>query len=175
VAGAVKANPGLYFGAFPASDWPLVIASWTAGDLLRLAPHAARVDLTLHHTGALSATVRDATVSAPPSAGPRPVADIVRAGMWHVELSRSTTVHVTADRVVPEPYPARTWSGLTVTVHSELDATLFGLPDGSWWRDGVNRFGRLMTNPRHRPPEGQHIRVTDEATGESAELPLADH
>jgi hypothetical protein len=168
VAGAVKANPGLYFGAYPAEDRPLVIAAWTAADLLRLAPDAPCVDVTLHRGGALSATVHGATVAA----GTRPVADVIRSGMWYTELSRATTVHTTSPRAIPrQGGPQQVWSGLTVTVHSDLDASLFGLPDGSWWRNGVARFAKLLATPRHRPPDGRHVRVLEEATGERAELP----
>ncbi|GAA3453151.1 hypothetical protein [Dactylosporangium matsuzakiense] len=165
MAGSVKANPGLYFGAYPAADWPLVIAAWTAADLLRLAPSTPTVDVTLHHNGALSATVRGATVPA----APRPVADIIRSGMWYTELSRTTTIHATTPHATPGP----AWTDLTVTVHSDLDADLFGLPAGTWWHNGVQRFAGLLTNPRHRPPDGRHVDVWDEATGERAELPLA--
>jgi hypothetical protein len=162
VTGAVRANPGLYFGAFPASDWPLVLAAWTAADLLRLVPTpAACVAVTLHRGGALSATVGGAAVIAPPS-DPRPASELVRARMWYAELARATTVRVT---------PEAGWSDLTVAVHIELDAQLFGLPDGSWWRSGVTRFARLLATPRHRPPAGSVVRVTDEATGETADLP----
>ncbi|MFI5910011.1 hypothetical protein [Dactylosporangium sp. NPDC051541] len=166
MAGSVKANPGLYFGAYPAEDWPLVIAAWTAADLLRLAPKTPAVDLTLHHNGALSATVRGAEVRA----DPRPVADVIRSGMWYTDLSKATTIHATSPH--PVPTASNTWSDLTVTVHSTLDANLFGLPDGTWWRNGVTRFANLLTNPRHRPPDGRHVDVWDEATGERAELPL---
>ncbi|WP_433203453.1 hypothetical protein ACQP00_34155 [Dactylosporangium sp. CS-047395] len=167
----MKANPGLYFGAFPSSDWPLVIAAWTAADLLRLAPDTASVDLVLHRGGALSATVHGATVTAPPHADLRPVADIIRAGMWYTELSRNTTVHTTSERAAPPSGPRRVWTGLTVTVRSELDAAVFGLPDGSWWRDGIPRFAKILATPRHRPPDGRHVHVFDEAAGDVAELP----
>ncbi|MEU7867434.1 hypothetical protein [Dactylosporangium sp. NPDC049140] len=160
--GAVKANPGLYFGSFPAVDWPLIIAAWTAADLLRLAPGTPAVDVTLHRGGALTATVRGATVEAPPAAGRRPVADIIRAKMWYTELSRATTVQTTSDH-------GR--NGLTVTVHSDLDANVFGLPEGSWWHNGVTRFAKVLSTPRHRPPDGRRVHVTDESTGETAELP----
>ncbi|WP_433075448.1 hypothetical protein ACQP1P_29235 [Dactylosporangium sp. CA-052675] len=172
MSSAVKANPGLYFGAFPAADWPLVIAAWTAADLLRLAPAAPVVDVILHRGGPLSATVRGATVAAPPHEARRPVADIIRSGLWYTELSRSTTVHTTSDHPSPLPGEAdRVWSGLTVTVHSELDANLFGLPDGTWWRDGIARFAKILATPRHRPPDGRRVHVTDERTGERASLP----
>ncbi|HTJ37442.1 MAG TPA: hypothetical protein VL738_29795 [Dactylosporangium sp.] len=166
----MKATPGMYFGAFPAADWPLVIAAWTAADLLRLAGDEPRVDLVLHRGGALSATVRGARVTAPAADPQRPLADVIRAGMWYTELARSTTVDTG-----PPATPALTdghyvWTALTVTVHSELEGSLFGTPASQWWRDGVTRLRAVLATPRHRPPDGHRVHVTDETTGETAVL-----
>ncbi|MER7007058.1 hypothetical protein ABT297_29025 [Dactylosporangium sp. NPDC000555] len=171
VSDSVKAHPGMYFGAFPAADWPLVIAAWTATDLLRLAEQTSRVELTLHTGGGLSASVRGARVTAPISGDGRPVGDIIRAGMWYTELSRSTVVDV-----APPGEPQLTgdellWSGLDVTIRSELDPGLFGVPAADWWRDGVTRLAAVLATPRHRPADWQRVHVTDEETGETADLP----
>ncbi|WP_432971729.1 hypothetical protein [Dactylosporangium sp. CA-233914] len=171
MAGSVKANPGLYFGAYPAADWPLIIAAWTAADLLRLAPAAPHVAVTLHRDGSLSATVCGATVTAPSSGDQRPLPDIIRAGMWYTELSRATTVTITPECPPVVLGPERMWSGLTVTIGSTLDASLFGLPEGTWWRDGVPRLAKLLAAPRHRLPGGRRVHITDGSTGETAALP----
>ncbi|WP_432824877.1 hypothetical protein [Dactylosporangium sp. CA-092794] len=171
VSASVKANPGMYFGAYPASDWPFVIAAWTAADLLRLAPYAPSVELTLHCGGGLSAAVSGARVTAPAMPSPRPLADVIRSGMWYTELSRATTVDAGPERAPQLTAGEHVWYDLDVTVHSELDASLFGMPDGSWWRDPLTRLGAVLATPRHRPPDGQRVMVLDETTGNTADLP----
>jgi hypothetical protein len=171
VSDAVKAHPGMYFGAYPAADWPLVIAAWTVADLLRLTEGEAHVRLVLHRDGALSAAVRGARVTAPAVGDPRPVGDLVRSAMWYVELARTTAVHAGPQRAPELLGGRRVWRGLDVTVHSELDGDLFGLPAGGWWRDGPARLAVVLASPRHRPAGGQRVHVTDEATGATADLP----
>ncbi|MFG2041054.1 hypothetical protein [Dactylosporangium sp. NPDC048998] len=168
---SVKAHPGMYFGAYPAADWPLVIAAWTAADLLRLAKEAPRVELTLHRGGALSASVRGARVTAPAAGDAQPVGDIIRTGMWYTELSRSTVVDVAPPCEARLTGGEHVWCDLDVTIRSELDPGLFGVPACDWWRDGVTRLAAVLATPRHRPPDGQRVHVTDEATGETADLP----
>ncbi|MEV8515326.1 hypothetical protein [Dactylosporangium sp. NPDC051484] len=171
VSDSVKAHPGMYFGAYPAADWPLVIAAWTAADLLRLAERTPRVELTLHGGGDLSASVRGGRVTAPAADDARPVGDIIRAGMWYTELSRSTVVDVAPPGEPQRSGGERRWSGLDVTIRCELDPGLFGVPAADWWRDGVTRLAAVLATPRHRPADGQRVHVTDEATGETADLP----
>ncbi|MEV6925282.1 hypothetical protein AB0M46_12375 [Dactylosporangium sp. NPDC051485] len=166
----MKAHPGMYFGAYPAADWPLVIAAWTAADLLRLAGDGARVELVLHRGGALSASVRGASVTAP-LGEEKPIEDVIRSGMWYTELSRATAVAAGPQRPGELVGGEQVWRDLDVTVHSDLDGALFGVPDGQWWRDGVSRLAAVLATPRHRPADGQRVHVTDEATGERAELP----
>jgi hypothetical protein len=161
----------MYFGAYPAADWPLVIAAWTAADLLRLAERAPHVELTLHAAGGLTAFVRGATVKVPIGEPRRPVGDVIRAGMWYTELARTTVVDVGAAGA-PEAVGAEyVWRDLDVAVHSELDGAFFGLPGGGWWRDGILRLAAVLATPRHRPPDGQRVHVIDEAGGVFAELP----
>jgi hypothetical protein len=171
VADSVKAHPGMYFGAYPASDWGLVIAAWTAADLLRLAVDAPSVEVRLRADGGLTAMVRGARVTAPVEHPARSAREIIRGGMWYTELAKSTVVDAGAEREPEHEGAEYVWHGLDVTVHSELDGDLFGLPGGGWWRDGITRLAAVLATPRHRPPDGQRVHVVDEATGASAFLP----
>jgi hypothetical protein len=169
---AVKAHPGMYFGAFPASDWPLVVAAWTSADLLRLAAEPGSVALVLHRDGALSASVHGARVSAPAAGIPGPVTDLIRAGMWYTELTRTTVVDARPQRAPELAGDEHVWRDLDVTVRSELDGDLFAaVPPADRWRDGVTRLTAVLATPRHRPPDGRRIHVTEEATGTTADLP----
>jgi hypothetical protein len=162
----------MYFGAFPAGDWPLVVAAWTAADLLRLAEDAPSVELVLHRGGALSASVRGARVSAPAAGPARRVADLIKAGMWYSELARTTAVDAGPQRAPDLIGEEQVWLGLDVTVRSELDGDLFaGVPAAERWRDGLPRLTAVLATPRHRPPDGRRVHVIDEATGATADLP----
>lgn len=161
----------MYFGAYPACDWGLIIAAWTAADLLRLAADAPAVELLLRADGGLSATVRGATVTAPVENPGRSVGEIVRGAMWYTELAKSTVVNAGPEGEPEHEGAEYVWRGLDVSVHSELDGELFGLPGGGWWRDGIDRLAAVLATPRHRPPDGQRVHVVDEATGASAYLP----
>jgi hypothetical protein len=172
VIDAVKAHPGMYFGAFPAGDWPLVVAAWTAADLLRLAEDAPSVELVLHRGGALSASVRGARVSAPAAGPARDVTDLIRAGMWYTELACTTAIDAGPEDAPELIGDEHVWLGLDVTVRSELDGDLFGgIPAEARWRDGLPRLTAVLATPRHRPPDGRRVHVTDEAAGETADLP----
>lgn len=167
---AVKANPGLYFGSYPAEDWPLIVAAWTAADLLRLAPSAPSVALVLREGGTLSATVRGAVVTSP-SPSPSSVAEVIKSGMWYSELSRETVVTTSCGpdaAAVPDGFA---WHDLVVTVHSTLSGGALTTTAGSWWSASLTRLAAVLNTPRHRPPDGQQIHVTNETTREQALLP----
>ncbi|MGI5242379.1 hypothetical protein [Dactylosporangium sp. CA-139066] len=168
----MKAHPGMYFGAFPAADRPLIVAAWTAADLLRLAEDAPRVDLVLHRGGALSASVRGARVSAPATGPARSVAELIKAGMWYTELAPATAIDAGPRRAPELVGDEHVWHDLDVTVRSELDGDLFNaVPAADRWRDGVARLSAVLATPRHRPPDGRRVHVSDEATGTTADLP----
>lgn len=166
---AVVRRPAMYFGTYPTADWPLVIAVWTATDLLHYAVGPEpQVGVTLHDGGDLSAEVLGARVEWPATAKPHPVEELVRHRMWWRHLTRSTTVSV-RQGARPPAAPQRidvdlVWNDLDILARFELDADLIGVAADEWWRDGPIRLRDVFATPHFRLAPGHRLTITDEAT-----------
>jgi hypothetical protein len=141
---AVLRRPAMYFGDYRPSDWPLVIAAWTAAELLDYQTRPARqVILTLHRGGDLSATAAGARVPCSATGRRWPIGDLVRRRMWWHQLCRSTTVTITRNGTDPgEPQHVGdqvVWDDLSIEVRMALDPDIIGAAPGTWWGDGPAR------------------------------------
>ncbi len=165
---AVMRRPTMYFGDYAASDWPLVIAAWTATELLDYAvgpePH---VDVTLHRDGDLSAAVVGARVTRPRSTKPVSVDELVRRRMWWHHLGRSIAVDVHRNGMPPGAGHAvgdeMVWDDLDIVVRLAFDADLIGSEPQMWWHDGGARLRVMFATDRFRVPSGRQIVIADEA------------
>jgi hypothetical protein len=176
---AVLRRPAMYFGSYPASDRPLVIAAWTATTLLDYAVGPdPQVDVTLHRGGGLSAEVVGARLTWPAAARLRPIDEMVRQRMWWHQLARSTTVTVHQNGNQPST-PQRTddelaWNDLDIITRLELDADLIGTAPDEWWRDGLARLQSVFATDRFRLPPGHRVAITDEASEAVTHVPAHD-
>jgi hypothetical protein len=172
---AVARHPAMYFGDHPTADWPLVVAAWTAFDLLDYGVGSQRsVELILHRDGALSAAVAKGRVARSVTARPAPVDELVRRRMWWHRLGRSTEVTVLRDggpvgaaEVVGDEL---VWDDLDIGVRLVLDVDLIGTSPGQWWHAGPARLRALLTTDRFRPAPGQRLTIIDEAAGTTTRI-----
>jgi hypothetical protein len=177
---AVKRRPGMYFGTFATSDWPLVILAWTVLDLLDLAPAENPVaEVTVRSDGSVSASVRRASVFWPARA--QTAADAVRLRQWWTQLCRDVNISVTRDgqtvglaSAPTDDYGHRTLVGVDITVAASVDPEVVSAPPATWWinwldglPDVAHRIGFEFT-PR------QQIIAVDEASGNRLVL-TGDH
>ena len=147
---AVQARPAMWFGDHPTADWPVVIALWTARTLFEYTTgDLAKVELTLHGDGALSATCHG-TDRFPPE-------EEIRRRMWWMELARSTAITLTGAQD-------------HINVRIEIEPELIGVGPGAWWHQGLDRLRRISAVPHFQLAAGHCIVATDEATGASAML-----
>jgi hypothetical protein len=102
---AVLRRPAMYSGDYRPLDWPLVIAAWTAAEMLDYGCAPRRqAAVTLHRDGGLSASVAKARMVQPAAAQRLPIEELVRRRMWWHQLARSTTVTVDqAGKAAVEP------------------------------------------------------------------------
>jgi hypothetical protein len=166
----VARHPAMYFGDYPSADWPLVIAAWTAFDLLayRIGPQRS-VELILHRDGDLSATVVKARVARSATARPAPVEELVQRRMWWRQLCRSTTVTVRRGcgpagvaQVVGDEW---VWDGLDIGVRLAPDVDLIGTSPQQWWHEGPARLRALFRTDRFRPAPDDQLTIIDEGAG----------
>jgi hypothetical protein len=172
---AVLHRPAMFFGDYRPPDWPVVIAAWTAADMLDYAvPPRRRAAVTLHGDGDLSATVAMARVVRPAAARPLPIEELVRRRMWWHQLARSTTVVVgRAGKAAVEPQrvdDGLVWSGLDIVVRLELDAQLVGVAPEAWWQDGPARLRDVFATLGVHLTADDQVVVLDEATGTTLTL-----
>jgi hypothetical protein len=171
----VARRPAMYFGDYPPSDWPLVIAAWTAHTVLDyvVGPHP-RVDVTLHRFGDLSAAVAGARLTWPATATLRPLDELVRRRMWWHQLARATAVTVRQGGNHPST-PKKTggdlvWSDLDIVTRLEFDADLIGVAPDEWWRDGPARLQNVFATRRFRLSPGHRVVIADEASVRSVRI-----
>lgn len=172
---AVARRPAMYFGDYTAEDWPLVIAAWTATDLLDyVVTPRSHAMITLHRNGDLSAAAPGARLTCRVTAQPRSADDVIRRRMWWHQLCSSMAVTVlrnvtpsgTADIIGDE----LVWNDLSIAVRLTLDADLVGVPSQMWWQDGAARLRAVFATDRFRLPPDRHLTVTDEAAGTVATI-----
>jgi len=167
---AVSRRPGMYFGEYQQPDWPLVMAAWTAHEMLDyLVPPRRQATVTLHGNGDLSASVARARIERPATAQQLPIDHIIRRRMWWHELARSTTIAVGqagTDTAEPEHVDDRlVWSDLAIEVRLELDAQLIGIGPELWWQDGPARLQHIFGSPHFHLAADDQLVILDEATG----------
>jgi hypothetical protein len=172
---AVARRPAMYFGDYPAADWPLVIAAWTAIDLLDyVATPEPRAMVTLHRGGDISAAVSGARLTWPVTAIPRSAEDLIRRRMWWRQLGSGMAVAVLRNGAPPAT--AETvgdewvWDDLSVAVRLTLDADLIAVAPQVWWQDGVARLRAVFDTDRFRLQRDRQLVVTDEAAGTVATI-----
>lgn len=171
--GVVLRRPQMYFGDYAAAEWPLVIAAWTAHELLDYAVGPEpRVDVTLHQDGDLSAAVTGARVAWPAAAPSASVDELIRRRMWWHHLAQSTEVVVRRKGTPAGPADIvddeLVWSELDVVVRLSLDAGLIGVAPHRWWHDGTARLQAVFAD-RFRPAPG-HLTVIDETAGTATQI-----
>ena len=172
---AVAHRPAVYFGDLAAADRPLVIAAWTAAELLDCVvtpePHTT---VTLHRDGDVSAAVSGARLTWPVTAYPRSADEVILRRMWWHQLGSATTV-----TTLPDGAPSAkadiigdelVWNDLSIAVRLTLNADLIGAAPHLWWKNGVARLQGVFATDRFRLPPDRHIAVTDEATGTAATI-----
>jgi hypothetical protein len=171
----VQRRPAMFFGEYGAVDWALVIAAWTASELLDYAvgPQPS-VEVTLHQNGDLSAGVTGARLTGPATAHAAAVEEVIRHRMWWHQLARTTTVVVQRDGA-PVGRPdvvgdELVWSDLNVVVRLALDADLIGVEPCLWWHDGAARLQAVLSTDRFRPSPGHTLTVIDELAGSTMRI-----
>ncbi|WP_433087490.1 hypothetical protein ACQP1P_16195 [Dactylosporangium sp. CA-052675] len=172
---AVARRPAMYFGDYAAEDWPLVIAAWTATDLLDyVVTPRPRAMVTLHRDGDVSAAVSGARLTWPVAARPRSADDVIRRRMWWHQLGSSMAVTVlrngTPSGMADVIGDELVWNDLSIAVRLTLDADFVGVAPQMWWRDGVARLRAVFATDRFRLPPDQQLTVTDEAAGTVATI-----
>lgn len=172
---AVARRPAMYFGGYAAEDWPLVIAAWTATDLLDYVATPEPVAMvTLHRDGGLSAAVSGARLTWPLTAKPPSVEDMIRRRMWWRQLGSDMTVTVLRTGLPPgmaeNTGDELVWNDLSIAVRLTLDADLIGVAPQVWWRHGVARLRAVFDTDRFQLQPDRQLMVTDEATGTVASV-----
>jgi hypothetical protein len=172
---AVLRRPAMYFGGYRPPDWPLVIAAWTAAEMLDYAvPPRRQAAVTLHRNGDLSASVAMARIVQPAAALRLPVEELVRRRMWWHQLARSTTVVAGRDgedAAEPQHVDDRlVWTDLAIVVRLELDAQLIGIASEAWWQDGPARLQDVLATLSFHLAAHDQLVVLDEATGTTLNL-----
>jgi hypothetical protein len=167
---AVLRRPSMYFGDYRPPDWPLVIAAWTAAEMLDYAVLPQRqAAVTLHRNGDLSGSVARARIERPATAQRLPIEQLIRRRMWWHELTRSTTIAVGpdgTDAAAPEHVDDRlVWSDLDIVVRLELDAQLIGVAPEQRWQDGPARLQHVFATRRFNLRADDRLVILDEATG----------
>ncbi|MEV0272289.1 hypothetical protein AB0H43_26230 [Hamadaea sp. NPDC050747] len=167
---AVCARPAMYFGDWPAADWPLVMCAWTVHELLAYSAEAPkRVDVTLGIDGVLAAAVDQARLTWPTRAKKTTVEEIVGRRMWWAQLGHSNTVTIQQAGRTPGP-PKQVgdlliWDGLRITTRMDLDPEMFGVPADSMWLDAAPRLGQIFTTDRFRLPTDSQVMITNDGVG----------
>jgi hypothetical protein len=167
---AVLRRPAMYFGDFRPPDWPLVIAAWTAAQMLDYAvPPRRRATLTLHRNGDLSATIARARIVQPTAAQRLSIEELLRRRMWWHQLTQSTTVVAGQDgKDAAEPQcvdDRLIWTDLDIAVRLEPDPQLIGIAPEVWWQDGPTRLQDVFATLHVQLMADDQLVVLDEATG----------
>jgi hypothetical protein len=167
---AVLRRPGMYFGAHPRSDWPLVMLAWTTSDLMgRAATSQHDIDVTVHRDGQFEVHGCELTIFWPRRA--RTLEDAIRLSHWWAALNRSTTIVVgDVDRGALEVAPTdehghRTVTVADVCVRVVCETDLIGSGPAVWWGGWIDRLPAVLNAIGLEPAVNKHIVAFDEVEG----------
>jgi hypothetical protein len=168
---AVLRRPGMYFGSFAATDWPLVILAWTVLDLLELAPaDSPRIQVTVRSNGRFDASVRRGSLVCPARA--QTAADAVRLRQWWTQLCRDVTITIggpgqalALENVPTGDFGRRMLADVDIAVAASVDSDVVSAPPATWWPSWLDRLPDVLHRLGSELTPGQQIVAADEASG----------